>query len=317
MKTLLATIALSVLSVPLFAQETDQRLYDGARSIADQKIWLRPWGGGGIAPQGNTVFQGSQSLRVMSRNYFQGGTVNFNNPRDLGRKFDDKSYVLKLTVLIDDGGTVYANADKSRGEGKSNQGLTVVGHAASLNGSNPGDLKIKPAIAFHPKIKKIRFVIQTTDGKHSEAYEPVLMSTSAGDGWRNFAIPLQSITGFDRTNKIIQSITLSSDTISNLFVGDIRITSDTTPIRGTVDSGSLSVPIGSDVTFTAFGDGGDSPLIYSWDFDDRDGIQADGQGQQIRHRFRKPGTFNVTVTISDFYGVKSPAKQTVKVKVAG
>lgn len=317
MRTLIASLLTGVLATCSFAQSVDQRLYDGALSLKAQKISIKGWGSGTIAETKEMAFQGAQSVRVSSRNYFQGGTINFNSPSDFAEKFDDRSNVLRVTFLLADASTLYGNTAKNRGPGEANTGLTTFHNAASMNSSKKGDLAITKSIPFKPTIKKIRMVILTTDGKRSETYVPVYTSTSAGNGWRKIVIPLQSINGLERTNKIIKSMTLSTDTVATVYVGDVSVISETTPIGGVIDNAPLNVKWGSEVTLTAYGEGGDTPLIYSWDFDVRDGIQADAEGQQVKYRFRKSGEYLVTVTISDYYGLKTPAQQTLKVKVAG
>jgi PKD repeat protein len=77
----------------------------------------------------------------------------------------------------------------------------------------------------------------------------------------------------------------------------------------------MNLALGDTVTFTATGDGGSSILKYSWDFDSADGIQTDAEGRSVQRRFRKAGDFVITLTISDYYGLKAPYTATVKVKV--
>ena len=314
MKIGLVTSFFLALACQALSQTTS--LYDGARSINDQKIALRGLGGGGIVETNETAFQGTKSVRVTSHNFFQGGTMSFANAPDFGNKFDDKSNVLRVTFFLADSGWVIGKDDKKKNDAEANTGVTATFHAISMNHSKPGDLNIKKSIPFHPQIKKIRMVVETTDGKKSEAYIPVFNSISAGDGWRLAAIPLQSIQGLDRTNKTIRSLTLSTDTYSTMYVGEVRLVSDTTPLRGQIENSPLNLKWGSEVTLNATGEGGDSPVVYSWDFDDRDGIQSDASGQTVKYKFRKAGDFKVTLTVSDPYGMKTPVHQTLQVKVA-
>jgi hypothetical protein len=66
--------------------------------------------------------------------------------------------------------------------------------------------------------------------------------------------------------------------------------------------------------------GGISPLQYSWDFDNSDGLQEDATGQRVVHVFRKesptlgnsdPKPYIVTLTVSDVSGAKKPERRTV------
>ncbi|HVL38518.1 MAG TPA: PKD domain-containing protein, partial [Fimbriimonadaceae bacterium] len=165
-----------------------------------------------------------------------------------------------------------------------------------------------------PTIKQLRVVITTTDGKKSEAYVPIT-SSSGERGWKTVAVPLQRIAGLDKTNKQIRSIALSADSTGTFYVGDITVLTDATPITGEPNYRSLNLALGDEVEFIANGFGGSSILRYSWDFDARDGIQEDAEGQSVRRKFRRPGDYTVTLTISDAFGLKKPYSTTIKVTV--
>ena len=65
------------------------------------------------------------------------------------------------------------------------------------------------------------------------------------------------------------------------------------------------VTANSKYRYTATASAGVSPLIYSWDWDDRDGIQVDAEGRSASHMYRRSGDYKVTVTVSDPFGVKA------------
>jgi hypothetical protein len=100
-----------------------------------------------------------------------------------------------------------------------------------------------------------------------------------------------------------------------LYVGELRVVNDTTPITGEPNLRTLNLALGDEVAFSASGYGGSTILKYSWDFDDKDGIQEDAVGQSVRHKFRKPGPYTVTLTISDAYGLKKAYTTTIKATV--
>lgn len=165
-----------------------------------------------------------------------------------------------------------------------------------------------------PRLQNIRIIITTTDNKKSEAYIPVTTS-SGSNSWRTVAIPLQAISGFDKTNKEVKEIALAGDVTTTFYLGDLRVINDTTPITGDPTGRDFNLALGDTIELGANGFGGSSILKYSWDFDSKDGIQEDATGQWIRRQFRKPGTFTVTLTISDQYGLKKPYSTTINVKV--
>ena len=291
------------------AQVLPTMIYKPARTVKDQNITLQGWGSGTIAETDGVAYAGTTSVRVSSRNFFQGGTMTLGDPIDLAKKFDDKSNLLRVTFFLEDAGWVYGMADRNEEKGGGNGLISNGGGAAMLSPGFTTSRYVVPSIPFKPKIKSVRMIVATTDGKRSEVYVPVGTSQSAVNalGWRCLAIPLQAINGFDRTNKIVQSISLSTDTVSTMYVGEIDVVSDDTPITGEVeDVTKLNLALDDEVTLTASGEGGASVLVYDWDFDSSDGIQVDEEGQQITHKFRKPGKFTVTLTISDKYGLKKP-----------
>lgn len=171
--------------------------------------------------------------------------------------------------------------------------------------------------ATAPVLKQLRLIVTTSDGKRSEVYVPANTSSASDQGWTTVAIPLQAISGFDRTNKAVSAVAISGNTTATLYVGDIRVVDDSTPITGdtNVSSGELNAALGDEYTLTGYGSGGSSILRYTWDFDDRDGIQVDAEGQSVNRKFRKPGTYVITLTISDYYGLKQPYSKTIKVVV--
>jgi hypothetical protein len=167
-----------------------------------------------------------------------------------------------------------------------------------------------------PVLKNLRLIVTTSDGKKSEAYVPIATSFSSDEqGWRQISVPLQAITGLDRTNKTIKSIALSADTTATFYVGALGIVNDATPIQGDIEAQDLNLAEGDEVVFSANGSGGSTPLKFSWDFDQKDGIQVDAEGQSVTRKFRKPGQYTITLTISDLYGLKEPCVKTVKVVV--
>lgn len=286
------------------AQEAAIRLYDGALSLKDQKVWIQPWGNGTIQPVSNFGFSGASSVRVTSGNYFQGGTILFAEGRDLSKSFEDPSSYLRLTFLLV--GASPSNSSKVRTLRKGTPGLVHVRRYETIT---------TPQVPFDPAIKNVRMVIQTSDGKKSEAYLRVDASQAVGSGWRTVSIPLESIAGFDRTNKLLKNITLSTDKMSTIYVADLRVLKDTTPIQAEIEDQSRSIRQGAKLRFDAYGDAGITPLLFTWDFDASDGLQTDASGPTTTHTFERIGKYTITLTVSDFFGIKSAVHKTIAVTV--
>ncbi|MBN1809162.1 MAG: TIGR03790 family protein [Planctomycetes bacterium] len=81
---------------------------------------------------------------------------------------------------------------------------------------------------------------------------------------------------------------------------------------------NLSAAVAEVIPFDGSGsydpDYGPNQLTYSWDFDDSDGIQVDATGVNPTHAYGAPGTYTVTLTVSD--GMAT-AQDTLSVDVSG
>lgn len=319
-------------------------LYQPTRALADQQIKVAPWGSGLIAETDEVAYEGTRSVRVSTRSMFQGGRMMFGTPVDLSSQFADKNNLLLLVLKLPDAGGV---AGGSSGGGPGMLGPGAPGgtrpgaggpSAGSAGGLRPGGgsgggtassgagddsgLGGRPGVGGGggttteaQPLSKIRVVITTTDGKRSEAYLPVTTSAAGDKGWRPVALPLQAISGFDRTNKIIKEIALSGNSTATFWLGEMRLVNDSTALSGEPNFREANIGLGEELEFIGNGFGGSSILKYTWDFDVTDGVQIEAEGQLVKRRFRKPGTFTVTMTVSDLFGLKTPYSTTIKITV--
>ncbi|AIE85102.1 PKD domain-containing protein [Fimbriimonas ginsengisoli] len=363
-KVLLATLASAITGVA--AAQAPTVLYTPARDMKDQGIGVKYWGSGVISETDETAYEGTHSIRVSTRNFFQGGVMTFSNPVNLSNDFANKANLLKLTFKVAEGGTTssgggvgapagaggggkggirgggapggppggfpggFPGGPGGFGGGKGGGGGAPGGFGGGGQGGAPGGFPGAPGqgkggfggfggagglsggTTSASVLKTLRFVITTSDGKKSEVYAPVNVNATGERGWLTVAVPLQAISGLDRTNKQITAIALAGDATTTFYVGDMRIVNDSTPIRGEINQGNLNLGAGEEATLTGYGFGGSSILRYTWDFDDSDGIQVDAEGQTVKRKFRKPGTYTITLTVSDFYGLKQPYTTTIK-----
>lgn len=335
-KVCLAVLA-SVVSGTALGQSSV--LYRPTQMVKDQGITIRAWGSGTISETDETAFEGSHSIRVSTRNFFQGGQIKLANGVDLSKDYLSKSNLLKLTFKIADSGVI-SGGGGGMGGGKAGFGFGGLGGGAGAAGQRGGGRGAGGAgfpgapgaggagiggagrgaggggAATTAVLKQFRLILGTSDGKKSEVYVPANTSASSDQGWMTVAVPLQAIAGLDRTNKVVNQVGFSGNTTATFYVGDLRIIEDTTPIQGDTNvTGTLNAALGDEFTFSANGFGGSSILRYTWDFDDKDGIQVDAEGQSVTHKFRKPGTYTVTATITDYYGLKQPYSTSFKVVV--
>lgn len=292
-------------------------VYTPNKKIEDQGISLMGWGSGTISETDEAKFEGSWSIRITTRNLFQGGLIRMSRPVDLSSQHADRNNLLRITLSLPKTGVVQTGGGGgTTGGGPGVGGGSSGGGALSGEGQSGGPGRGSQGSVMAPSVlKTLRFVITTTDGLKSEAYVPIATSGSGDKGWRSVAIPLNSINGFDRTNKIVKEIGVSGDATATFYIGDMRVFSDTTPISGDFAFKGTNLALGDERELRANGYGGASVLRYTWDFDAKDGIQVDAEGQVIKKKFRKPGDFTITLTISDMAGLKKPYTTSVQIRV--
>lgn len=325
----LLTVAVAGMAVFAHGQE----LYISTKTVADQGITLIGWGNGRVAQSEENAFEGAQSLRVSSRNFFQGGILQYAKPIDLSGPFADKSMLLSLTLSVPGamavsggggsagsvGGAVSGGGGRAGGGRAGAGGGRAGGQSGGGGGADsvaggPGGSGASSSTAAQ-SLKKVRVVVGTSDGKHSEGYMDISTAKADARGWFATGVPLQAIAGFEKTNKMVTSIAISGDAIATYYVGNIKVISDTTPVYAEPSIRDLNLAFGDEVTFSAGGSAGATPVKFIWDFDSRDGIQNDAEGQTLTHRFRTPGEFEVTLTAVDIYGLKQPYSTKIKVVV--
>ncbi|MBS1704486.1 MAG: PKD domain-containing protein [Armatimonadetes bacterium] len=329
-----------------FAQS--EPVYGTGRSVKDQGITLKGWGSGLIRETDETAYEGTFSIRISARNFFQGGRLILEKPVDLSAMKSDSDNMLMIALKVVDqlsggggaggtgrpgvgsasggGGRPGPGGSPSGGGGRPGEGGGGMGQPGGGPGGPPGGPPPGPGgrgqgtgssgavTAASEGIKQLRMIVTTTDGLKSEIYFPI-QATKGTTGWDKVGVPLKAINGFERTNQIVKEVAFSSDSTGTFYVGEIAVSSDSTPITGDVPTMEYNLALGDTAEFTAQGYAGASRLRYTWDFDSTDGIQVDAEGQTIQRKFRKPGEFTVTVTISDAYGLKKPFTSTIKVTV--
>lgn len=162
-------------------------------------------------------------------------------------------------------------------------------------------------------MKQMRVVVVTADGKQYEAVAPFEPPLTDQEGWFPIGVALGSFKGLSPDAKI-KEIRVFGDAYGVFYVGEIRVATDPTPITG--DAGEEQIVAANDlVRLEARASAGITPLKYSWDFDASDGIQEDAVGKVVTTRYRKPGEYIVTLTVTDIYGLKKPFVATTKVTV--
>lgn len=310
------TIGLAALAVFSCAGDT---IYAAGSSVKDQKITLKSWGSGSIAETDEVAYEGTTSVRISTRNIFQGGKMIFQTAADLAKATEDKNNLIRFAIKIA-GDDVIAVSAPVKGAGAAGPkaggkagGKPGFGAGDDSGGGKSGASESSVSVDKQP-MKTLRMVFTTTDGMKSEIFLG-LEGRSGKNGWREIAVPLQAIPGFMKSNKVLKDVTFTGDSTATFYVGEIKIVNDTTAVTADLNMGDMNIGIGTEIEFHGSGYAGSSPLTYTWDFDAADGVQVDAEGGYVKHRFRKSGSFTVTLTVSDSYGLKAPVSKTMKVTV--
>lgn len=307
-------LALAFASVTACALAQTGSIYNG-QPLVNSGGKIASWGGGKIEESKDTSLVGGQSLRVESANMFQGGLIILGAPVDLSSASQNKNTLLTLGLYVMDTAGASGGASGggmspqgSGGGGRGRMGTAGAGGGQRYGGGQGGGDSTSVAKVA---MSKVRVVLKTSDGKLSEAILPV----STSGKWIRTSIPVASIPGFAKTNKMVTEIAVGSDAPAFFYVGEISTAQDSTPIQGYLTTTDLNIGKGTEVVLSGSAEAGSTPLEYVWDFNAADGMQDESIGASIRHKFRTPGTFKVSLTIRDIYGIKQPWTGTINVTV--
>jgi len=302
---------------------------------ADAGLVLSGWGSGDVRESGEAVYIGSTSLQVVTQSFYQGGRIALQQPVILGSFVDNPAAYLIFQVRLPRGtGSLYTGG-YGRGYGMPGMGAPpgvggVPGAPSTGTGRRAGGTAggypgvpgygyggyrggyTAPTVTTRV-MKQMRVVIVTTDGKQYEAVAPFEPPLTDQEGWFPIGIALGAFKGLPPDAKV-KEIRVFGDAYGVFYVGEIRVATDPTPITG--DAGEEQIVAANDlVRLEARASAGITPLKYSWDFDASDGIQEDAVGKVVTTRYRKPGEYIVTLTVTDIYGLKKPFVATTKVTV--
>ncbi|HLK59291.1 MAG TPA: PKD domain-containing protein, partial [Chthonomonadaceae bacterium] len=298
-------------------------------------------GSGTIAEDNKVLYSGTESLRLVTHGLYQGAGITFMNPVNLGQYVANKSAYLQFALIppADPNTTTAGGKFGSSGgfpgfPGQGGKGGTLGGPPAGgfpggppgggpggspgssgsfagfgKNGNGASSTKFQKSHT----LEHIRLLMVTTGNKTLEVLLP--MNYAVDDNqWKLLNLPVSAIPGLKAEDGQIKEIRLFGDAIGTLYLGKISVVGDASKI--TVDAQDEKI-VNPNVKYryTVNARGGLTPLQFSWDWDDRDGIQDESQGRAPTHIFRKSGDFKVTVTVTDPYGIKAPAVMKFNVHV--
>jgi hypothetical protein len=185
------------------------------------------------------------------------------------------------------------------------------GGMAGAGGSTQTTIqKVKP-------MENLRVLLITGSGKSAEFLLPMEYAQAESQStWKSLSIPVAAISGLKAEDAEIKEIRVFSDQPTTLYVGQIRVVVDPTPISVDRISDKLAIPRNRIYNYVCNATAGNVPLKISWDFDERDGIQEDRVGKSIKYAYPKSGEYVATVTVTDAYGIRPPVVRKFKVYIS-
>jgi PKD domain len=307
----LAILAISAAGAAAHAQT--EPVYPGG-TPQSAAIAIHSSGSGVITADTSHAYAGGGSLKLVTHGLYQGGAITLNSPYNLGPLLSNKNAYLQFAfqppaAASTTGGPgglggKFGNGMKGMG---GPPGMNTGGSAGSLfGGGGKGATQSGSAASTRfnaaDDLKNLRIVFVTTGGAAIEKKLPVSYATEDA-GWKLLSVPVSAF-GFSDSDAKIKEVRIYGDTTGTLYIGKIAPVIDTTRIMITPIEEKV-VTANSKYRYTASATGGVSPLIYTWDWDDRDGIQVDAEGRSASHMYRRSGDYKVTVTVSDPFGVKA------------
>jgi hypothetical protein len=325
----LAVFAASLLLIPaVHAQKdsiTDIDIYRG-ESVSQKGITLSSWGSGEVGEVTDVNYNGSESLKIITQGFFQGACLTFKSPINFKPQLADSTSFLQFFMKLPEqkknnspyrGGRYnpYAGNRNQPGNPTRNQGNRIgENYYGDNNQSQTQLVKTQP-------LKTLRFVLITDDNKQCDFTMLTDDAKTVSDQWVSFAIPIQAIPGLSDSSANVKEIRIFGDSSATLYLGEIRILHDSTPIH--IDQQSdLTIAVNDTVNFTASADAGPTLLKYQWNFGIRPGgpdangmLPADAEGKAVTCQYKKSGDYVCTLTVSDAYGLKKPAVTKINVHV--
>lgn len=320
----------AVVPAPPAPLASDLLLYDG-QAPDQSKLTLSSWGGGSVSDNAELSFSKGHSLKITTLDPYQGAMIALRTPVDLGSLADPERVMIFMLRLTSDTRNLRTGSDTfipnrprlllaQFPQGTQPPNYPPQGRPP-FDQNGPGFNSAPPSAALPPQtLSSVHLIFTRADGSKADVLRPYpdLSQTDAGAGaeqWVPVSVPLAALHfASGAANSPLQSIILAGNDYAVLYLGQIRVTRDTAPIRCFAGD-SQTVPAGQPIVLRGTADGGASSLKYSWDFNSADGITEEASGPSVTTSYTQPKDYTVTLTVSDIDGLKKPATSTVVIHV--
>ncbi|MHB0913786.1 MAG: PKD domain-containing protein [Armatimonadota bacterium] len=304
-------IALIILTQGAFAQDflldKSVRIYSPTTPGATASAW----GSGAWKEITKLDYHGAPVLEVTSRDLREGLRIDFTPPLDLTKAIADPNAYLQVVAVF--------GADQSTVKTPGRAGMpTPIGGPMGGPGAPPAPM---PGTVAAPgraasdseRPATIMRVMLVTDKGSAECEANIAGFGPGDDGWIHASFPLAVLAkGLDDSK--VNRLVISTNGSTPFYLSEVLTTSDTTPLSPSAGS-DREIARYDRIALQGSCDSGGTPVRYSWDFDDSDGIQEEAVGPVIAHQFRQSGNFVVTLTVTDPFGIKDSASSTVNIEV--
>jgi len=294
MRLLSVLVALAALAsaVGVSADSGDREVYIfKGTPLAQSGISVGSWGSGKAVDSADStrVLTGGRSIKITTQGLYSGGRIDFAQPVALFTEGIDSTRYIVFSFFFDAVDTI----DPAAGSAYS--------------------YEIEPYKM--PKARIVRFVFISDKGEMLAAEEPT-NPLDPDVNWCRVAVPIAKFKALGDIKEFrLSRLLIFTDLATTLYLGEVKMVTDTEPIKVQPLSDQTIVVYVDEVMFLAEATGGVSSLQYSWDFDASNGIQQETTGKVGRYVYTRGGDFTVTLTVSDADNIKPPVTVTAKVSV--
>jgi hypothetical protein len=164
-------------------------------------------------------------------------------------------------------------------------------------------------------IKNMRIVLFTDQGQLIADPVPVIATTKDRRGWIPVSVVLARFSG-PKGAREIRAVGLFGDQTDKLYLGQLRLIIDHTPVKVAVKANPGVARTDQLVDFTTELTGGpvDDPQV-AWSFGEGEKGQQQAFGTHVRYVYKKPGDFIVTATVKNKAGARAPASGSTGVHI--
>jgi hypothetical protein len=274
------------------------------------------WGSGTSVFTSEMKYNDKQSLKITTKDLGEGARIDIKDPVDLTKAFANPNSFLQLALNF---GSPSAGRSLLSGNSVGHNGGMGMGRGMGMGmgmGTGMGRTSGPGGQVKNTRPNYIRLMLVLSSGEMLEARAPVAAFGGAATGWMNVNFPLPILKkNLNIEHYLVKRVIVSGDGNGSFYLGEIHTIEDSSSLKA-YGGESREVSRLDTVKFEATQNSSATPVRYTWDFgESKTGLCEDAVGRTVQHKFRTKGDYTVTLTVSDFFGLKAPATSTLKVRV--